>query len=166
MAKHKVYYKGEGGGFPQVRAVVSLWVCVCLWFVCAPKCSNYALTNLWFGLCRSVWIIELLVNLHNPIWELKHALLPLKCCELGSVPQLFFLPLFSPLDSQLNPSMNLGVRQGLLPKWPNSKIRLNLDCKVVSSCNQKDLGLNCDQFFVKQQKLHNISMWNNLHGDL
>jgi hypothetical protein len=24
MAKHKVYYKGEGGGFPQVRAVVSL----------------------------------------------------------------------------------------------------------------------------------------------
>jgi hypothetical protein len=24
MAKHKVYYKGEGGGFPQVRVVVSL----------------------------------------------------------------------------------------------------------------------------------------------
>jgi hypothetical protein len=24
MAKHKVYYKGEGGGFPQVRALVSL----------------------------------------------------------------------------------------------------------------------------------------------
>ncbi len=24
MASHKVYYKGEGGGFPQVRAVMSL----------------------------------------------------------------------------------------------------------------------------------------------
>jgi hypothetical protein len=24
MANHKVYYKGEGGGFPQVQAVVSL----------------------------------------------------------------------------------------------------------------------------------------------
>jgi hypothetical protein len=24
MAKHRVYYKGEGGGFPQVRAMVSL----------------------------------------------------------------------------------------------------------------------------------------------
>jgi len=24
MKKHIVYYKGEGGGFPQVRAVVSL----------------------------------------------------------------------------------------------------------------------------------------------
>jgi hypothetical protein len=29
------------------------------------KCSNYALTNL-FNLCRSVWIIELLVNLLSP----------------------------------------------------------------------------------------------------
>jgi hypothetical protein len=24
MAKHKIYYKGEGGGFPQVRVVMSL----------------------------------------------------------------------------------------------------------------------------------------------
>jgi hypothetical protein len=24
MKRHKVYYKGEGGGFPQVQAVVSL----------------------------------------------------------------------------------------------------------------------------------------------
>ncbi len=24
MERHKIYYKGEGGGFPQVRAVVSL----------------------------------------------------------------------------------------------------------------------------------------------
>ncbi len=24
MERHKVYYKGEGGGFPQVRAMVNL----------------------------------------------------------------------------------------------------------------------------------------------
>jgi hypothetical protein len=29
MAKHKVHYKGEGGGFPQVWAMVSL-VSLCL----------------------------------------------------------------------------------------------------------------------------------------
>ncbi len=29
MARHKIYYKGEGGGFPQVQAVVSL-VNLCL----------------------------------------------------------------------------------------------------------------------------------------
>ncbi len=26
------------------------------------KCSSYALTNLLFGLCRSVWVIGMLVN--------------------------------------------------------------------------------------------------------
>ncbi len=30
------------------------------------KCSNYALTNLLFGLCRSVWIIDLLIICPNP----------------------------------------------------------------------------------------------------
>jgi hypothetical protein len=33
-----------------------LWVYVCMWFVHAPKCSNYALTNLLFGLYRFVWV--------------------------------------------------------------------------------------------------------------
>jgi hypothetical protein len=32
----KVYYKGEGGGFPQVRAVVSLVCPCCPWLVLAP----------------------------------------------------------------------------------------------------------------------------------
>jgi len=32
------------------------------------KCSNYALTNL-FGLCKSVWIIDLLVTHFNPHYE-------------------------------------------------------------------------------------------------
>ncbi len=30
------------------------------------KCSNYALTNLLFGLCRSVWIIDLLFICPSP----------------------------------------------------------------------------------------------------
>jgi hypothetical protein len=30
------------------------------------KCSNYALTNLLFGLCRSMWVIEFLVTLSSP----------------------------------------------------------------------------------------------------
>jgi hypothetical protein len=35
VAKHKIYYKGEGGGFPQVRAVVSLVS------LCMPMASPY-----------------------------------------------------------------------------------------------------------------------------
>jgi len=33
VAKHRVYYKGEGGGFPQVWAVVN-FVSSCLFVVC------------------------------------------------------------------------------------------------------------------------------------
>jgi hypothetical protein len=66
MTRHKVYYRGEGGGFPKSELWWILWICVCLWFIYAPKCSNYALTNLLFGLCRFVWAIDLLVNLPSP----------------------------------------------------------------------------------------------------
>jgi len=38
VAKHKVlYYKGEGGGFPQVRAVVSL---MSLWLPMVRPCTK------------------------------------------------------------------------------------------------------------------------------
>jgi len=37
MERQKVYYKGEGGGFPQVWAVVNLVSLSCLWFVLALK---------------------------------------------------------------------------------------------------------------------------------
>jgi hypothetical protein len=37
VVSHKVYYKGEGGGFPQVRAVVNLVCSCCPWLVLAPK---------------------------------------------------------------------------------------------------------------------------------
>jgi len=33
----RVYYKGEGGGFPQVRAVVNLVCPCCPWLILAPK---------------------------------------------------------------------------------------------------------------------------------
>jgi hypothetical protein len=107
VARHRIYYKGEGGGFPKSGPWWILWVRVCSWWICAPKCSNYALTNL-FRLCKSMWINEVLVNLHNPISELQHAPLPLKYYEPGSAPQLLLLPLFLPLDLQLNPSKSLG----------------------------------------------------------
>jgi hypothetical protein len=73
VARHIIYYKGEGGAFPQVQAVVSLCLLVvrsCPKMFYAPKCSKHALTNLFFGLCKSVWMIEMLVNLPNPILEL------------------------------------------------------------------------------------------------
>jgi len=72
VARHRVYHKSRSWfvlwvcGCPWFIS----WVCGCPWFVHAPKCSNYALTNLLFDLCKFMWVIKLLVNLPNPISEL------------------------------------------------------------------------------------------------
>ncbi len=49
-----VYYKGEGGGFPQVRAVVSLVCPGCPWFVLASKVLQLCTNHFVLVLCRSV----------------------------------------------------------------------------------------------------------------
>jgi hypothetical protein len=58
VERRKVYYKGEGGGFPQVRTVVSLMSPSCSWLILTPKvlqlCTNY----LVLVLCRPVWVSE------------------------------------------------------------------------------------------------------------
>jgi len=72
-----------------------LWTHVCLWFICAPKCSNYAQTNLLFGLCRSMWMIKVLVNHSSPILELQHTLLSPKCYKPGNTPKFRLLLLFT-----------------------------------------------------------------------
>jgi hypothetical protein len=50
----KVYYKGEGGGFPQVRAVVSLVCPCCPWLVLAPKVLQLCINHFVWVLCRPV----------------------------------------------------------------------------------------------------------------
>jgi hypothetical protein len=49
MERHKVYYKGEGGGFPQVRAMVSLVSPSLLVTHPSTKSAPTTLTILSFG---------------------------------------------------------------------------------------------------------------------
>jgi hypothetical protein len=58
VKKCKVYYKGEGGGFPQVRAMVSLVSPSCLWLLLTPKVLELCINHLALVLCRFVWVIE------------------------------------------------------------------------------------------------------------
>jgi hypothetical protein len=58
----KYVIRGKVVSSPKSGLWWVLRVRVCLWLIRAPKCSNYTLTNLLFGLCRSVWVIDLLVN--------------------------------------------------------------------------------------------------------
>jgi hypothetical protein len=48
----RVYYKGEGGGFPQVRAVVSLVCPCCPWLVPAPKVLQLCTDHFVWLVCR------------------------------------------------------------------------------------------------------------------
>ncbi len=52
VASHKVYYKGEGGGFPQVRAVVSLMSPSCPWLVLTPKVLQLCINHFVLVLCK------------------------------------------------------------------------------------------------------------------
>jgi hypothetical protein len=58
VERRREYYKGEGGGFPQVWAVVSLVSPSCPWLILAPKVLQLCTNHLVLVLCRSVWVIE------------------------------------------------------------------------------------------------------------
>jgi len=63
-----------------------LWVRVCSWFIRAPNVLQLRTNQLVFGLCRSVWIIELLVTLHSPHPGAPLRLSTPKCYKLRNMP--------------------------------------------------------------------------------
>ncbi len=54
MQRCRVYYKREGGGFPQVRAMMNLVCPCCSWFVLAPKVLQLCTNHLVWVVCRLV----------------------------------------------------------------------------------------------------------------
>jgi hypothetical protein len=93
-ANHKVYYKGEGGCFPQVQAVVSL-VCLCwLWLILAPKVLQLCTNHFVWVLCRLVWVSKACQLFLVPSRSFGTPLYPSKCREPGSVLRLFPFSLF------------------------------------------------------------------------
>jgi hypothetical protein len=90
----RIYYKGEGGGFPQVRVMVSLVCPCCPWLVLTPKVLQLCSNHLVWVVCRPVWVSEVCKFFLVPSRSSNTPLYPSKCCELRSVPQLLPLPLF------------------------------------------------------------------------
>ncbi len=58
VERHKIYYKREGGGVPQVQVVMSLVSPSRLWFVLAPKVFQLCTNHLVLVLCKPVWVSE------------------------------------------------------------------------------------------------------------
>jgi hypothetical protein len=89
----RVYYKGEGGGFPQVQAVVSFVCPCCPWLVLTPKVLQLCTNHLVWVVCRPVWVSEACQLFLVPSQSSNTPIYPSKCCELRSVPRLLPLPL-------------------------------------------------------------------------
>jgi len=89
----RVYYKGEGGGLPQVWAVVSLVCPCCPWLVLAPKVLQLCINHLVWLMCKPMWVSEACQFFLVPSRSSNPPFYPSKCCELGSVPRLLPLPL-------------------------------------------------------------------------
>jgi hypothetical protein len=54
VANHRVYYKEEGGGLPQIQAVVNLVCSCCLWLVLAPRVLQICTNHFVWVMCRLV----------------------------------------------------------------------------------------------------------------
>jgi len=54
MESCRVYNKGEGGGFPQVQAVMSLVCSCCPWLVLAPRVLQLCINHFVWVVCRPV----------------------------------------------------------------------------------------------------------------
>jgi hypothetical protein len=89
VERHKVYYKGEGGGFPQLWDVVSFVSLSCSWLILAPKVFQLCTNHFMLVLCRFVWVVEAcqfflvpFLNSNMPLYLFKmlrvreHALTP------------------------------------------------------------------------------------------
>jgi hypothetical protein len=100
----KVYYKREGGGFPEVQAVVSLMNPSCPWLVLAPKVFQLCTNHLVLVLCRFVWVVEACEFFLVPSQSSSTPLYPSKVLRAKErAPTPYFSNVFS-LDSHLSPS--------------------------------------------------------------
>jgi len=111
MERHKIYYKGEGGGFPQVRAMVSLVNPSCPWFVLTPKVFQLCIDHFVLVLCRPVWISEACQIFLVPSWSSNMPLYPSKVLRAREHAQFFALPLFFIWGFPFESFKELGVCQ-------------------------------------------------------
>jgi hypothetical protein len=108
----RVYYKGEGGGFPQVWAVVSLVCPCCPWLVLAPKVLQLCINHFVWVVCRPVWVTKACQLFLVPSRSSNTPFYPSKCCELGSELRLLLFRCFL-LGLTFEPFKELGMRQKL-----------------------------------------------------
>jgi hypothetical protein len=115
LGSHRVYYKGEGGGFPQVRVVVSLVSSNCLWFVLAPKVLQLCINHFVLVLCRHVWVIEACQFFLVPSRSSNTPFYPFKVLRTKECATTFYFSVVSYLGLPFESLKEVGARQFVLP---------------------------------------------------
>jgi hypothetical protein len=118
----KVYYKGVGGGFPQVRAMVSFVNPSCPWLVLAPKVFQLCTNHLVLVLCKFVWAIEICQFFLVPSRSSNTPLYPSKMLRAREWAPTHYSSVVFSLDSHLSPSrswehVKSGMSWGDLKLW-------------------------------------------------
>jgi hypothetical protein len=110
----KYTIKGEGGGFPQVQAMVNLMCPCCPWFVLALRVFQLCPNHFVWVVCRPVWVSKVCQLFLIPSRNSNTPLYPSKCCELGSVPRLRPL-LMSSIWTHIRVLQGVGSASMLVP---------------------------------------------------
>jgi hypothetical protein len=100
----RVYYKREGGGFPEVQAMVSLVNPSCPWLVLAPKVFQLCTNHLVLVLCRFVWVVEACEFFLVPSQNSSTPLYPSKVLRAKERAPTPYSSIVFSLDSHLSPS--------------------------------------------------------------
>jgi hypothetical protein len=111
MERRRVYYKGEGGGFPQVRTIVSLVCLSCSWLILAPKVPQLCTNHFVLVLCRSVWVSEACHFFLIASWSSSTPLYPLIVLRAKECAPTFCPSIVFSLGLTLEPFKELGVCQ-------------------------------------------------------
>ncbi len=104
VERHRVYYKGEGGGFPQVQAMVSLVSPNYSWLFLTPKMFQLCTNHFVLVLCRSMWVVEACQFFLVPFRSSSTPFYPSKVLWTKECAPTLYSSVVFYLDSHLNPS--------------------------------------------------------------
>jgi hypothetical protein len=116
VERHKVYYKGEGGGFPQIRAVVSLVSQNYPWLVLAPKVLQLCTNHFVFGFVQvhvSSWCFSLILV---PYRSSNMPLYPESVANQGACPDSLLFQCFH-FKLTFESIKGLGITSNIMYIW-------------------------------------------------
>jgi hypothetical protein len=121
-----IYYKGEGGGFPQAWAMVSFVSPSCPWFILTPEMLKLCTNHLVLVLCMFMWVVETCQFFLVPSRSSSMPLYPSKVLWTKEHAPIFYSSVVFNLDSHLSPSQRWERITHLAPT------NLNASCRHLS----------------------------------